>query len=256
MCLIVFAYQIHPRYELILAANRDEFYHRPTAPAAFWEDAPQILGGRDLVAGGTWLGITRDGRFSAVTNYREPPLAAAGEKSRGNLVGDFLKAREAPAEYLQALKKQEFDYSGFNLLIGDFGGEQSRLVYFSNRGGDARILTAGLYGLSNHLLDTSWQKVLLAKKMLAENITASAAVSPNALFDILQNREFARNEDLPQTGIGIEREKLLSPIFIESENYGTRCSTVILIEKNGRVSFQEKIYKPAPAAASSFEFEF
>jgi uncharacterized protein with NRDE domain len=255
MCLIVFAYKTHPRYELILAANRDEFYSRPTASAAFWEDAPEILAGRDLVAGGTWLGVTRTGRFAAVTNYREP-LMPRGEKSRGNLVSEFLYGRETPVEYLQALEKHDFEYSGFNLLVGDFTGKQSEIAYSSNRNAAFQILPAGIYGLSNHLLDTPWHKVLLAKKMLAENIANSETVSPDALFKILQNSELAKDEDLPETGVGFELEKLLSPVFIESENYGTRCSTVVLIEKNGRVSFQEKIYKPQLVPASSFDFDF
>lgn len=255
MCLIVFAYKTHPRYELILAANRDEFYSRPTAPAAFWKDAPEILAGRDLVAGGTWLGVTQTGRFAAVTNYREP-FALRAEKSRGNLVSEFLVGRETPANYLKTLKKHDFEYSGFNLLVGDFSGKESEIGYFSNRNDAFPVLPAGIYGLSNHLLNTPWHKVLLAKKMLAENIANSETVSPDALFEILQNRELAKNEDLPETGGAFELEKLLSPVFIESENYGTRCSTVVLIEKNGRVSFQEKIYKPEFVPASSFEFNF
>lgn len=255
MCLIVFAYKVHPRYELILAANRDEFYSRPASRAAFWEDAPEILAGRDLIAGGTWLGVTRAGRFAAVTNYREP-LAAPGEKSRGKLVSEFLLGRETPDEYLQNLKKHGLEYSGFNLLTGDFGGERSRLAYSSNRSDRVQILNPGIYGLSNHLLDTPWHKVSLARKMLAENIARSETVSPDALFQILQNRELADDEELPETGVGRGREKLLSPVFIESEIYGTRCSTVVLIEKNNRVLFQEKAFQPALFAASEFEFNF
>jgi uncharacterized protein with NRDE domain len=254
MCLIVFAYKTHPRYELILAANRDEFYARPTVAASFWSDAPHVLAGRDLVAGGTWLGLNSAKRFAAVTNYRDPS-AAPGEKSRGSLVSGFLLGRETPTEYLQSLKQSDSLYSGFNLLVGDFGEEKSELAYSSNRRDEIQILSPGVYGLSNHLLDTPWHKVRLAKQMLSETAADSDKIRTDRLFEMMENREFAADEDLPETGVGIEREKILSPIFIESEIYGTRCSTVVLIEKNGRILFEEKIYKPESYPVSSFEFE-
>lgn len=243
MCSIFFAYNAHPKYRLILAANRDEFYERPTAAAHFWlEDAPQILGGRDLVYGGTWLGVTRSGRFSAVTNYRDP-LAPTGNLSRGNLVGDFLRSAETPAGYLQKVRRSARSYSGFNLLAGTFDAA-TETGYFSNRSenGEVKILEGGVYGLSNHLLDTPWRKVARGKRALA-NLIEKENFAVESLFEILLDARRAADADLPETGIGLERERLLSSIFIETPIYGTRSSTVLLIETSGKVSFAERTYE-------------
>jgi uncharacterized protein with NRDE domain len=244
MCSIFFAYHAHPKYSLILAANRDEFYERPTAAAHFWlEDAPEILAGRDLVYKGTWLGVTRGGRFSAVTNYRDP-LAPTGNSSRGNLVGDFLRSAETPESYLQKVRRNARDYSGFNLLAGTFDSA-AEIGYFSNRGdegGGIRLLESGIYGLSNHLLDTPWRKVERGKAVLA-NLVEKENFAVESLFEILLDTSRAADEDLPETGIGLERERLLSSIFIETPVYGTRSSTVLLIEAGGKVSFTERTYR-------------
>ncbi|HEX8251447.1 MAG TPA: NRDE family protein [Pyrinomonadaceae bacterium] len=252
MCSIFLAYQAHPKYRLILAANRDEFYERPTAAAHFWRDAPEILAGRDLVYRGTWLGVTKNGRFSAVTNYRDP-AAPTGNLSRGNLVGDFLRSAETPKNYLRKIKGNARNYSGFNLLVGEFDSE---IGYFSNRGaGGVKILDAGVYGLSNHLLDTPWQKVERGKNALA-GLIEKVDFSVESLFEILVDATPAADADLPDTGIGLERERLLSSIFIETPVYGTRSSTVLLIETSGKVSFSERTYQPTRNVGAEENFVF
>lgn len=251
MCLILFAYRAHPRYQLILAANRDEFYSRPTAAAAFWSDEPQILAGRDLAAGGAWLGITKSGRFAAVTNYRNPS-APSGKKSRGDLTKDFLNGNEPPENYLRAIEKAKNDYSGFNLLAGCFGREeaQNELYYFSNRGEKLEKLSAGIYGLSNAFLDTNWHKVETGKTKFTKILRGSEEIHPEQLFEILADRRFAPDEKLPRTGVGVERERVLSPAFIETENYGTTLSTVLLIDKTGAINFTEKTFVRATGVAN------
>jgi uncharacterized protein with NRDE domain len=251
MCSIFLASDAHPKYRLILAANRDEFYERPTASAHFWHDAPEILAGRDLVYKGTWLGVTRSGRFSAVTNYRDP-RAATGNLSRGNLVGDFLRGTETSLEYLQKVQENARNYSGFNLLVGE---PDSEIGYFSNRGDDIKILDKGVYGLSNELLDTPWRKVRRGKTALS-NLIEKEDFSVESLFEILVDATKAADEDLPDTGIGLERERLLSSIFIETPIYGTRSATVLLIETSGKVSFTERTYKQARNVWEEENFAF
>ncbi len=240
MCVIFFAYKKHPEYPLILLANRDEFYERPTAKAEFWEDAPQIFAGRDLVHGGTWLGITRSGRFAAVTNYRDPS-AARGKFSRGDLVGDFLKNDEPVEDYLQKIQNRAADFSGFNLLVGEINAGFQTLGYYSNREDKIKILAPGIYGLSNHLLDSPWRKVEKGKAELSE-ILKKGEVRTNKFFELLKDRTLADDADRPETGIGYEREKLLSAIFIETPVYGTRSSSVVLIGKDYGISLDERSF--------------
>lgn len=259
MCSIFLAYQAHPKYRLILAANHDEFYERATAKAGFWTNAPEILAGRDLLRGGTWLGVTRGGRFSAVTNYRDP-MAPTGNLSRGNLVSDFLHGAETPIEYLRRIQTNAAAYSGFNLLVGDFGSAgDAEIGYGSNRDatGAAKILERGIYGLSNHLLDTPWRKIERGKSALAKLI-AEENFSDEALFEILRDDSKAADVELPETGVGLELERLLSSIFIETPVYGTRCSTVLFVETSGKVSFAERTFRAGGAGdweAVKFEFE-
>lgn len=242
MCLILFALDAHPAYKLILAANRDEFHARPTAAADFWTDAPELLAGKDLAAGGTWLGITKKGRFAAVTNYRDP-LAPIGEKSRGRLTKDFLTGSDSPENYLRKIEREKGDYSGFNLLVGDFGGAQSELFYFSNRGGKIEKISGGIYGLSNALLDTPWHKVEAGKSKLAKILRSfGGEISPAPLLEILADKNFAPDKKLPDTGVGKLRERVLSPAFIETDDYGTRLSTILLIKRSGAVHFAEKTF--------------
>lgn len=241
MCVIFFAYKQHPEFPLILLANRDEFYERPTAKAGIWEDFPQIFAGRDLVHGGTWLGITDAGRFAAVTNYRQPN-APKGTISRGNLVGDFLKNDESPKNYLQKIQKNAAQFSGFNLLVGQFNKENSELAYFSNRQNEIKILNAGIYGLSNHLLDTPWRKVEKGKLELT-NLLKTGDLKKDNFFEILSDKTLAEDAELPNTGIGKNREKLLSAILIETPVYGTRSSSVVLVDRDYKISLDERIFR-------------
>ncbi len=237
MCLIVFAYNAHPSYQLILAANRDEFYERPSSPADFWEDAPQILAGKDLKEGGTWLGITREGKFAAITNYRDPAAFKINAQSRGKLVRNFLCGNQSANKYLENISQQSDKYNGYNLILRDNEG----LYIFSNRG-EKQKLGAGIYGLSNHLLDTPWPKILRAKKKLKVTLKEKGAALEDALFAILSSSHVAPDDKLPATGVGREWERLLSPIFIKSPGYGTRSSTILLLGKNKRVKFVEKVF--------------
>ncbi len=240
MCVIFFAYRQKTDYPLILLANRDEFYARPTAAAHFWEDAPEIFAGRDLVHGGTWLGITKTGRFAAVTNYRDPQ-APKGGFSRGDLVSDFLKNDDGVQSYLKTIQGRAADFSGFNLLVGEINSQKSELGYYSNRENKIRNLEKGIYGLSNHLLDTPWQKVNKGKAELTK-LLQNNALEKEKLFEILRDKTLADDKELPDTGIGYEREKLLSSIFIETPIYGTRSSSLILIDRDHKISLKEFVY--------------
>jgi uncharacterized protein with NRDE domain len=251
MCLILFAYNVHPAYRLIVAANRDEFYERPSAPAEFWEEAPQVLAGRDLQGGGTWFGVTREGKFAAITNYRDPATYRSGAPTRGKLVSKFLTGHESVAAYLKKISSKVKKYNGFNLILKD----NDDLFVFSNRGEKIK-LAAGIYGLSNHLLDTSWPKVAKGKKGLAAALDKKGAKLETALFTILSDEKKSPDHKLPKTGIGLPWERLLSSIFIKSPDYGTRSSTILLIGKNSRVKFIEKIFdgKLEPWVESRFSF--
>ncbi len=252
MCLILMAYECHPAYRLILAANRDEFFSRPTAPAAFWTDAPQVLAGKDLKEGGTWLGITRDGRLAAITNYRDPSSYRQYRPSRGRLVSDFLLGTMPTAAYLDMLRSKGDDYNGFNLIFGTTEG----LCYFSNRANLSSGITPGTYGLSNHLLDTPWPKVSRGKAALARLIAPGGDIATGDLFAILADRRPAPDHLLPDTGVGIERERLLSPLFISSPAYGTRSSTIILIDWNNRVTFTERTFNGGVEKPLTVTFQF
>ena len=236
MCFIVFAHRIHPRYRLVFASNRDEFYERPTAPASFWDDAPEVLAGRDLQGGGTWMGITRTGRFAALTNHRDLRNIKENAPTRGALVADFLTGDQPPKAYLEAVAAEADRYNGFNLLVGD----TNDLYSFSNVDPVIRMLPPGLYGLSNAVLDTPWPKVERGKEGL-KTLLQSEDVEVNALLDLLSDQQKAPDAALPETGIGDEWERLLSSIFIESETYGTRASTIVLIDHEEHVTFIERI---------------
>jgi len=238
MCLIIFAYDVHPSYKLVLAANRDEFYDRPSASADFWKDYPDLLAGRDLKGKGTWLGVTRQGKFAAITNYRDPASFMFDAKSRGKLVKDFLGSKNNAEEFIKKISRQDAKYNGYNLILQDSGG----FYYYSNRGGEKQKITAGIHGLSNHLLNTPWPKVVRGKKLMKEALKSKRAAMEEALFALLSDRRFPPPEKLPSTGVDKEWEKVLSPIFIKSPHYGTRSSTVLLIGKNRRVTFIEKNY--------------
>jgi uncharacterized protein with NRDE domain len=290
MCLIVFSTERHPDYPLILGANRDEFYERPTTPARFWNDAPHVVAGRDETAGGTWMGVTRSGAWAAVTNVRDPGSRDPDAPSRGHLVADYLREEPDPQAYLQDLAGRADAYNGFNLLVGSPDG----VWYLSNYDDGVRAVEPGLHGLSNRVLDTPWPKVEHAKQKLddlslraeeemvvgagaeatagqdaAREESAPGAPQPgdrplpesandpvDAVLDLLDDRERFPDDTLPDTGVGIEKERMLSPIFIESEVYGTRASSVLLIRRDGRVTFAEKTYDHGdPDATRRFSFQ-
>jgi uncharacterized protein with NRDE domain len=238
MCLLLMALNAHATYPLILLANRDEYYERPSASAHFWAEAPSVLAGKDLRAGGTWLGITRKGRIGAVTNYRDPASTKQGAPSRGRLLSDFLLGQLGPEEYIDKLDREAGKYNGFNLI----GGEKGQYYWYSNRGDGVRFLSAGIYGLSNHLLDTPWPKVAKSKDALVHLLSEREAPCLEELFLILTDHTIAGDDDLPDTGVGLEWERILSPVFIKSPTYGTRSSTVVLIDADNRVTFVEKTF--------------
>ena len=250
MCTLLMAYEAHPKYRLVLAANRDEFYDRPTAGAAFWKDAPDIFAGRDLVHGGTWLGITVEGRLAALTNYREPHAVEKHRPSRGGLVSGFLKGEMTAQDYVENLRANGGEYSGYNLVVGDRDG----LFYHSNRSDRSVALMPGIYGLSNHLLDTPWPKVVRGKESLARVLTGD--FSSEDLFAMLADRTEAPDRLLPDTGVGLDLERLLSSIFIESERYGTRSSTILLVDRDGQASFAERSFDGGGLGDSKASFDW
>ncbi|WP_216829179.1 NRDE family protein [Alkalihalobacterium elongatum] len=251
MCLINFAYKYHPQYDFILAANRDEFFERPTAKADYWEDVPGLIAGKDLEQGGTWLGITKEGQIAALTNYREV-RKKKNEKSRGELVLDYLKNPDSPTNYLTKVRELSHDYLGFNLLCGTV----NELYYFSNRQKRIEQLTPGIHSVSNAFLNTSWPKVERGKTLVEKALQNESNDLVEYLLDGLTNDEKAEEKLLPQTGVGIELEKQLSPMFIKMGNYGTRCSTVITISKSKEVTFCERTYLQGQETYEDQRFQF
>jgi uncharacterized protein with NRDE domain len=249
MCLILFAYQVHPKYKLIMAANRDEFYQRPTAPAHFWEDQPNILAGRDLEKMGTWMGVTKTGRFAALTNYRDPKEVTAGKRSRGELVADALSYNGNIKEYLQTIENLNLLYPGYNLLAGD----TNELYYYSNIGQELKRVEPGIYGLSNHFLNTPWPKVQIGMDGISKVINEPEEVLVEKLLNLLQHADPASDELLPNTGVPKELEKILSPLFIKSENYGTRSSSVLLMNEN-EIKFTERVFTKDEMKDQKYEF--
>lgn len=255
MCIILFAWQEHPRYQLILAANRDEFYHRPSAPAHFWPEKPQVLAGQDLEQQGTWMGITTDGRFAALTNYRDPQSLRPNTVSRGKLVSEYLIGDEKPAQYMAKVEVTGNAYNGFNLLIGQLGSG-GELLYYSNRGDCINPVLPGVHGLSNHLLNTAWPKVERGVTGLRNRLAQSDQLTENAFWELLNDTAPAEEHRLPATGVSREWERVLSPIFISSPEYGTRASTVILVHYDGTVRFVERSYQHAEERWETREFNF
>jgi uncharacterized protein with NRDE domain len=251
MCLIFLSLNNHPTYKLILAGNRDEFYNRQTAPAEYWEDHPGVLGGRDLEAGGTWLGMSRQGKVALVTNYRDPQRIDAKAPSRGNLVADFLKANQSAEAYLEDISSNGKKYNGFNLVLGNV----DQLWYYSNYKNGIQKLGSGFYGLSNHLLETAWPKVVRGKAKI-KPILDQPRIDPEALFEVLYDELPANDEQLPDTGLSRERERALSPMFIKTIGYGSRCSTVILVDHQNEVVFAERDYDVSTFKHATKTFRF
>ena len=249
MCLIALAWRAHPTCRLIVAANRDEYFGRASARAGFWDDHPHVLAGRDLEAGGTWLGITLEGRFAALTNYRNPADRRTGVPSRGALVSNFLTGKAGPAEYLKEVAKEATRYNGYSLLVGD----EDSLWFFSNRGSPPLRVAPGVHGLSNHLLDTPWPKVERAKARLAGQL--KGGFDADAAFRLLDDTERARSAELPSTGVSLELEERLSAIrILASGGYGTRCSTFLCFGKDGRVEFHERSYREDGSATGTVSY--
>lgn len=248
MCLIFTAINYHPVYKLIVAANRDEFYSRETAAANYWPDFPDVLGGRDLQAGGTWMGITKTGKIAMLTNYRDPKNIRPDAPSRGFLVSDYLENNTGPEEYLKSIKPA--DYNGFNLILGN----ADQLYYLSNYKSGITTLSNGLYGLSNALLDVPWPKVVKGKKKLAP-ILGKSDLTTAELMEFLYDTEVA-TENLPNTGVSADLEKALSSMFIKTPGYGSRCSTVVLVDRNNHVRFSERVYDLTTFNYTLSEYEF
>lgn len=252
MCLLVVAWRSHPRYRLVVAGNRDEFHDRPTAALDWWDDAPELLAGRDLRAGGTWLGLGRPGRFGIVTNFRDGNGAPSTAPSRGQLVPDFLRSERTPADFLDALRPHARRYAGFNLLLGDAQG----LCYFTNAGDDeARSLAPGLYGLSNHRLDEPWPKLVRTRERFAAML-GNGDTDPTMLLDLLADRTPAEYESPPDSGLPPDLERALSAPFVRHERYGTRSSTAVLVEHGGRTLVVERRFDPAGEPCGTTRIEF
>ena len=254
MCLLVVAWKNHPRYRLVVAANRDEFHDRPTAPLGWWNDDPRVLAGRDLQAGGTWLGITRPGRFGVVTNFRDlerPPAPDA--PSRGRLVPDFLTGDGAPQAFVNTVTGTADRYAGFNLLVAT----PDSLHYLSNRTEErARPLPPGVYGLSNHWLDSPWPKLVRTRERFAAAI-AAGELEVRELFDLLADRDPAPGDaPPPDPGLPADLERALSSPFVLHSRYGTRCSTVVLVRHDGQTVIQERRFDPQGAQTGTTRLEF
>ena len=238
MCLILMGYKVSKKYPLILAANRDEFFGRPTAPMHFWQDNSSILAGKDLDQGGTWFGVHKKGTFAALTNYCDPTSIKLKAPSRGEIIVKFLESKKLTEIHFNALKKQSNFYNGFNLVFGD----KEELFWFSNLKNTIEKIKPGIHGLSNRFFNTPWPKVTSGKKALKQMISKNFTI--NSLFSLLTDQSIPDDKRLPHTGVGIEWERILSPLFIESEIYGTRSSTIMLMDQNGNIEVTEWTYNP------------
>jgi uncharacterized protein with NRDE domain len=253
MCLILLAHDVHPRYCLVVAANRDEFYNRPTSSADWWQDSPGVLAGRDLRSGGTWIGVTRSGRFAAITNYREPGATRADARSRGHLVVDALTCTGDPRGGLQRILDAGAAYNGFNLVAGDRDG----LWVCSNRSAEPPSRVGkGVFGLSNHLFDTPWPKVVAGRRALSDALALEGDELVTTLFGMLESRDRPGDDRLPDTGVGIELERVFSPMFITSPTYGTRASYVVLFDRDDGVTFVEQTFERGEPAGEPVRFAY
>lgn len=253
MCLAVIALDAHPRYAVVVAANRDEFHARPARAAHWWqaEGGSPLLAGRDLEHGGTWLGLTRGGRWAFVTNVREPGRHDPHAPSRGSLVPSLLQDRRASLDAVTSVVAGAQAYNGFNVVAG----EGIAAAFGSNRGADTVTLRRGVHGVSNARLDTPWPKLVRARAGLAAWV-ADGGGDIAALWEVLADRTLARDEELPDTGVARERERLLSAPFIVSASYGTRCSTLLALSRDGEAQFIERSFDPAGRPTGEVAFRF
>lgn len=252
MCLIVFAWNEHPDYRLILAANRDEFHGRPTQDAHWWPDQPDILAGRDLQAGGTWLALGRTGRFATITNYRELSFTKGSYRSRGELVTGFVNSDQDPAAFSGSIEGP--DYAGFNLLCASLAGDKPSMSYISNRDDPLTEIDNGVYGLSNASLDTPWVKLTRSKHRLNELIQKDD-INETSLMRVLGDREIAK-EDIDSEHLSIRQARAITAPFIVTEEYGTRCSTVLLWHNSGRAEFTERRFGASGEQTGRSQFHF
>jgi len=250
MCLILLAYQCHSKYPLIIAANRDEYYRRPTQNVHWWPDRPDVLAGKDLHSGGTWMGISRQGRFAAVTNIREGKLSAGDYLSRGQLTLKYLTDQINDTDFHQFLQNSRQNFRGYNLLFGT----RHKLQHFSNRSQTFTELKPGIYGLSNANLDSPWPKVEKGKAEL-DQLLSAVTLKHEDLFQILANKAIAADKYLPDTGIGLERERQLSAIRICGDDYGTRSSSTLTIDRHNKITFHEKERAPEQGPIKKFSFK-
>jgi len=248
VCLVAFALDAHPRHRLVLMGNRDEAFARPAAPLEWWDDAPDVLAGRDLEAGGTWLGATRSGRWAVLTNVRDPRTPRPSTRSRGALVADFLRSGDPVEAYAEAVHAERDAYDGFNLVVGD--AESVRVV--STRHDEMLELGRGVYGLSNDRLDTPWPKVVRARQRLRDALR-SDPVAPSDLLALLDDQEHAPDSELPDTGVGLEWERRLSPVRIVADGYGTRVSTALVVDRDGAGRMSEQTWLPDGSAGAVVE---
>ncbi len=239
MCLILFALQQHEDYPLVVIANRDEYYARPTQAAQWWPDMPDIFAGRDLQAQGTWMGVNKNGRFAAVTNVREPGNASPARLSRGNLTRDYLASNDPAETFLESVESTAGDYAGFNLIVGDSSG----LFFYSNRHPGIRCILPGIYGVSNGLFDEAWPKLTSGKLALAARV--KTGLDNDALMRILTDHTTAEDEALPETGVPLDIERMLSSRFIRSDDYGTRACSIVKFDRRGQITFVEQNYNNA-----------
>lgn len=238
MCIIFAAVQQHPDYPLIIAANRDEFYARPTAPSSFWHTHPDMLAGKDLSGGGTWMGVTRNGHIAALTNIRNPGAHSESKKTRGELVVDYLTDQPLTGRHLESLKINADQYNGFNFLFGHY----RHLAVFNSESKQHAFLGPGVHGLSNASLNTPWPKALRGTEALQQYIQDTRILDVDRLFTLLRDPTQAQDNQLPDTGVSFEWEKALSSIFIRTPEYGTRSSTVLLVDKAQNVNWYECHY--------------
>lgn len=250
MCVLAFAWRMHERFPVVMAGNRDEFHDRPSAPADWWEDQPDLLAGRDLREGGTWMGLTRRGRFAVVTNIREQAdLGDARFRSRGGLVTDFLTSTLSPDAWVADVDIRE--YRGFNLVFGDL----HQAFYLSNRDVSLAAIKPGIYGLSNHLLDTPWPKLVKTRDGLDRCLDGETP-NVNGMFRVLADQQRADDASLPATGVPLEWERQLSSVFIVHPVYGTRASTVMMVDHAGEAYLEERGFEASGEIQESRRFEF
>lgn len=254
MCILFIAVKKHPKFPLIIAANRDEFHPRPTQTSQFWDNYPNLLAGKDLSAGGTWMGVTRNGKVSALTNIRDPSRQNDNAKTRGELVTQFLNKNITQPDYASALEKSTEDYNGYNLLFGTLSPLE--LSVFNNHTLRHQQLSQGYYGLSNASLDKPWPKIERGKQALADYCESHQEIDTRALFRLLGDNTQAEDEDLPETGVPYEWEKQLSSIFIRGERYGTRSSTILTVDNDNHVEWIEHTFNPEGQTIQQEMFQF